>query len=113
MLTTTKLKENGVDTAEALARFMNNEALYLRLFEKAIKETNLDKLEDAIKENNLDDAFEISHSMKGVFGNLSITNLYKISSNLTELLRAKKDIDYNEYLKELSNELNKYLELIN
>ena len=61
----------------------------------------LSKAKKGVDNKNLDEAFKIAHSLKGVLGNLSITPMYEIAYELTELLRNKKDIDYKEYVEKL------------
>ena len=108
MLTVDKLKEFGANTDEALERCINNEQFYIMLVEKALNDDSLERLEVALNNNNLDEGFEIAHSMKGVLGNLSLTPLYDIMVEITELLRSRTEMDYTPYMqkaKEVKNEL--------
>lgn len=106
MLTIEKLNEFGVNTNEGLERCLNNKDLYFRLINKLILDESFFDLKEEIEKKNFELAFQISHSLKGVLGNLAITPLYKIIYELTELLRAKKDIDYKGYIDELLNKRN-------
>ena len=101
MVTIDKLNDFGADTAEGLARCYGNEALYLRLIGMVVKEDNFDKLKDAIEKNDLDGAFEAAHALKGVLGNLSLTPMYEKSSEITEHLRVRHEMDYTPLLKDL------------
>ena len=101
MVTIDKLNDFGADTAEGLARCYGNEALYLRLIGMVVNENNFEKLEKAIAENDLDGAFEAAHALKGVLGNLSLTPMYEKSSEITEHLRVRREMDYAPLLKEL------------
>lgn len=101
MVTIDKLNDFGADTAEGLARCYGNEALYLRLIGMVVKEDNFDKLKDAIEKNDLDGAFEAAHALKGVLGNLSLTPMYEKSSEITEHLRVRREMDYTPLLKDL------------
>lgn len=112
MLTIEKLNEFGVNTKEGLERCLNNEEFYFRLITRAINDESFSKLKTELENNNLDEAFLIVHSLKGVLGNLSITPMYEIVYELTELLREKKDIDYNVYLNKLLNKREELLTLI-
>ncbi|MBR5658308.1 MAG: Hpt domain-containing protein, partial [Lachnospiraceae bacterium] len=53
---------------------------------------------ERIGERDLKGAFEAAHALKGVLGNLSLTPLYEIVCEITELLRAQTDTDYLPYL---------------
>ena len=109
MLTIETLQDFGADTQDGLNRCMNNEAMYLRLVDMALADANFDKLVSAVEVGDKEAAFEAAHSIKGVMGNLSLTPLYKVSSEMTELLRAGEDADYPAYLDEV---LRKRAELI-
>ncbi len=98
MLSIDTLKEFGADTDEGVGRCMGNADFYLRLVKTVPGEKNFDKLADAIRANDLGAAFEHAHALKGVLGNLSLTPLYQSVSEITELLRAKTEMDYTEQL---------------
>ncbi len=102
MFTIEKLKTYGANTDEALTRCMGNEAFYLKLIGKVLDDKNFAALEEAIANNNLDAAFEAAHSLKGVLGNLSLTPIYEPVYEITELLRARTNADYQPYLKTIS-----------
>lgn len=102
MLTIDALKQLGCDTDDGLTRCMGNEAFYLKLIGKVIDDKNFQALEDAVAAKNLDAAFDAAHSLKGVLGNLALTPIYQPVYEITELLRERKDIDYSDYLKTIS-----------
>ena len=97
-----KLKTIGRDTAEGLGRFMNNETFYLQMINRFLETDVLSGLTKSLRENNLQEAFEQAHALKGVTGNLSLTPLYEKMCDITELLRAKEDADYDEKLASIS-----------
>ena len=101
MLTIEKLQEFGVNTQEGLGRCMGNEGFYLKLVGMAAADGNFEKLSAAIEAGDLDGAFEASHALKGVLGNLSLTPLYAPASEMCELLRARTDTDYAPLLEQL------------
>ena len=111
MLTIEKLNEFGANTNEALERCMNNEQFYLMLVEKALKDDSLDRLDTALKNGNLDEGFEIAHSLKGVLGNLSLTPLYDVIVEMTELLRSRTQTDYTPYMEKAIAIKNRLVEL--
>ena len=99
MLTIQALQDLGVNTKEGLARCLNKEEFYFRLISKSMKEDSFEKLKEAVEANDLDKAFELAHALKGVTGNLSLTPLYDTIAEMTELLRARKQVDYTPYVK--------------
>ena len=91
----------GANTEEGLRRCMNNEAFYLRLVKMAAEDAGFGKLTDALAGNDLDAAFEVAHGLKGVLGNLSLTPMYNLACEMTELLRAGTVMDYKPMLDQL------------
>lgn len=102
MLNIDALKQLGCNTDDGLTRCMGNEAFYFKLIGKVIDDKNFQALEDAVAAKDLDAAFDAAHSLKGVLGNLALTPIYEPVYEITELLRERKDIDYSEYLKTIS-----------
>ena len=109
MITVDSLKEWGANTEEGLKRCMNNEALYLKLMEMFFANNSYNELKEAIANDDLDKAFQAAHALKGVLGNLSLTPLYDIDFEVTELLRNRTKMDYSELLQKYEN---KYSELL-
>ena len=99
MLTIEKLKQFGADADEGLQRCMNNEAFYLKMISRFLEDKTFDKLKANIESGDLEEAFKASHALKGVLGNLSLTPLYSIVCEMTELLRHQTTCDYGEYIK--------------
>ena len=101
MITIDRLKEFGANVDEGLGRCMGSEALYLKLVGSVSEEQNFEKLSTSIEAKDFDAAFEAAHALKGVLGNLSITPLFDKVNEMTELLRARTDMDYTEMLSEI------------
>ena len=96
MLTIENLRAWGANTEEALRRCMNNEAFYLKLVGMVVNDKNIYGLKEALDAGNLDKAFEHAHALKGVASNLALTPIVKPVAEMTELLRARTDMDYTE-----------------
>ena len=94
MLTIAALQEFGADTAEGLGRCFGNEEFYLNLVRTVPAEQKFDELAKAVEEGDLDAAFEYAHALKGVLTNLSLTPVSEPAIEITELLRARKQMDY-------------------
>ncbi len=101
MITIDELNKLGANTEEGLARCMGSESLYLKLVNMVPDEEGFDKLKAAADADDLDAAFEAAHALKGVLGNLSLTKMYEKCSEITELLRAKTEMDYTPLINEL------------
>ena len=104
MITLEQLRAWGADVDEALPRCLGNEAFYLRLVGKAAQEPAFDRLREALETGDLAKAFDQAHALKGVTGNLALTPIDKPVREITELLRAREDTDYNPLLTEITNQ---------
>lgn len=101
MLTMEDLIIFGADTKDGLNRCMNNEEVYLRLVNSALDNTYFDNLSAAVESGDREAAFEAVHVIKGIMGNLGITPIYEVAAEMTELLRAGRDMDYSVHLNEI------------
>jgi HPt (histidine-containing phosphotransfer) domain-containing protein len=112
MLSIEELEKLNIDTKKGISRCANKEDLYLKLVGKLINNETFDKLYEAIKINDLDSSFNHAHGLKGIITNLSITPLENIIIELTENLRGKKEMDYNQYvikIEEIRSKMKKLL----
>ena len=103
MLTIDALRAYGADVETGLKRCVNNEQFYLMLVKKSANEAGFQALPDAIAANDLDAAFAAAHGLKGVVGNLALTPLFDPISEMTELLRAREQRDYGDYLAKIAD----------
>ena len=74
---------------------------------------HLKKLRSALDARDLNAAFEEAHALKGVLANLEMTPVLTPITEITELLRARKDMDYDPLLEKAEQEMAKLLALIN
>ncbi len=79
-------EELGGDYQKLLGRLKNDAMIetFLKIF---MKDQEFCKLEMAMQEQRDQDAFSAAHALKGVSANMEFGNLYRASSDLTELLR--------------------------
>ena len=61
----------------------------------AVEDASFDSLAQAVGEGDKHAAFAAAHDLKGVLGNLSLTPVYSMVSQMTELLRSE-DNDNDE-----------------
>lgn len=83
----TNLAEQGCDMEDAKKRLLEDEDF----LEQCIRMTALDpafsELEQAIAAHASTEAFYAVHSLKGVFGNIGLTPLYLLATQIVEPLR--------------------------
>ena len=101
MITIDGLRAFGAGVDEGLARCMNNEAFYVRLVEKVLKDKGFDELDAAVAAHDTDAAFEAAHKLKGVLANLALTPICEPVTQMVELLRNRTDTDYSQYMKRI------------
>lgn len=103
-----KLEESGADVDITLKRFMGNEAIYMKFILKFLEDKNYNIIMDSLEKKDYAGAFSGAHSLKGVSGNLGLTPVYELSSQITELLRDKSEQEVDtEKLEEARNGLQK------
>ncbi len=83
-----ELEGLGVNTSEALSRFMNNKALYVRMLGKFPAAAREADVSSHFKAKDYDTAVASAHTLKGVTGNLSLTPLYAAYTDIVALLRG-------------------------
>lgn len=105
------LNKFGADTAEGLARCMDNEEFYLKMVDMGIADERFETLKDVLEKKDLDEAFEMCHALKGVVGNLALTPIYEPISDMTELLRVRKDMDYMPLYEKIKSEHDRLISL--
>lgn len=111
MLTIENLKQFGADVDTGLARCVNREDLYFRLIKMVPTNSGFFSIKEDIASKNYEGAFQAAHSLKGICANLSLDPLTKVISELTELLRNPKDMDYSTYLEEMELQRSRLEEL--
>ena len=93
----------GANVDEGLQRCLNNEAFYLRMVAKLVGDANFQKLYDAMEAGDTTTAFEAAHALKGMTSNLALTPIQAPVSELTEILRAKQNVDCTALLDAIRN----------
>ena len=112
MLTIAALNELGADTGSGVARCMNNEAFYLRLVGMALRDDGYERLREAVEGGDLKEGFERAHALKGMLANVSLSALLAPIAEITEELRARKEMDYAPLLERIFAELEKHRALL-
>lgn len=107
MITIDGLREYGANVDEGLARCANMADFYIKLITEALDDNRVDTLEKQVAEKDFAAAFDTAHAMKGIYENLSLDPLSKPVSEITDLLRDNKDIDYTELVSEIRAQYDK------
>ena len=83
-----QLTDGGIDVNEALGRFMGNEGMLERFLKKFADDENYEKLKAAVSKGDAETMLTASHTLKGVCGNLSMTELFTLFDRQVRELRA-------------------------
>ncbi|MCI2055990.1 MAG: Hpt domain-containing protein [Oscillibacter sp.] len=100
---TERLRAYGADMKGAMARFLDDEALYAECLNMFLTDPEFVALETALDEKNYSAAFDAAHTLKGVAGNLGLTPLFNAICEIVEPLRHQ---DYSH----LDEEFQKIIE---
>lgn len=85
----TQLEMAGIRVDEALDRFMNNEGLMLKFLLRFPQDENFALLQQALEDRDTARAYTAAHTLKGVVGNLAMTELFEQVSRMVEDLRRE------------------------
>ena len=94
-----ELSQSGVNIEDAISRCMGNgellEKLY-RIFPDCIRKANV---KESFETGNIDAAFSGAHMLKGMTGNLAMTQIFKAYCDIVEFLRnSEVDKAFNKYI---------------
>ncbi len=104
--------ETGSSYESALS-IMMNDMLIERMIKKFMENNAYKALIEAYEANDIKEVFALSHSFKGVTGNLALTKLFEIASTLTEATRNKEQADIDREIGILKEEYRKIEEAYN
>lgn len=91
----------GGDYDRAIQMLMND-AFVLKLLKKFAEGNYYDELKKARDENDVTHIFAITHTLKGVAGNLCLTPVFEKASSICEATRNKKDgVDVSKEMDDL------------
>lgn len=107
-----ELQALGADTADALARFMGNRALYEKMLKKLPKVVDDTPVLEHAQSGDYENATSNAHSLKGVTGNLSLTPLYTNYTKIVDLYRGGESEQATKLLEETIPIQQKFLDVI-
>lgn len=107
-----RLEKSGINVSVAVQRFMGQEMLFERFLIKFLNDPSYEKLKSAIDTGNKEAALIASHTLKGVCGNLSMSELFDLLSRQVEAFRADKWDEGVELMTKISEEYRKVVEVI-
>lgn len=101
----------GADWQDVLQRFGGNEAIVEKFAIKFLEDPGFSDLKEAIEQKDLERAFRAAHTLKGVCLNLGLSNLYRPTYDITEVLRSGTFDGTEELLDAMEVQYRKIVEL--
>ncbi len=98
----TKLTQAGMNVDEFLKRLMGNERLVTMLIKKFMVDENFEKLKAAFAAGEEKSAEMASHTLKGMCGNLALTELYELFSEQVSAIRGGEFVRAREMMESIS-----------
>lgn len=77
----------GADVDGAVARFCDNDELFVTCLHKHTEEKGYAELDDAVAAGDAEHIFDVAHMIKGVSANLGLTPIYVPACTLSDLVR--------------------------
>ena len=108
-----KLIAAGVNWQEIMERFVEDEEFYESCLRSFMEDSAFIELQEALKQNNFAAAFEYAHTLKGVSGNLGLTNFSSSVRELVEALRNKNYTNLEAQYQSVQAEREKLLAIVN
>lgn len=82
----------GYDVDGALARFVNNEILYMTFLKKFPSDEHYGVIKPKLVAKEYDEAYKAAHAIKGVAGNLGLTPVFETVNELLQLIKKKDEV---------------------
>lgn len=99
-----KMAKYGANIDEGLARFLNDEKLYVECLNLLLSDDKFLSLGEAINKDEFDKSYTIAVALKGAIGNLEIIPLYDIISVIVSDLSiydySNLKVSYEKLMKE-------------
>jgi len=97
------MSELYIDIEQGLGRVRGNKALYKRMLNMFIEAKEINEFDVHISNGDYEEASKSAHAIKGIAGNLALSLLFDLSSELCEELRQgicdeKNMADYHDAL---------------
>lgn len=107
-----ELLDAGVEVEQAVLRFGGNTGLYEKCLRSFIQDGTFHEISTAFSANDMKTAENAVHTLKGVAGNLSMTRLYNICSEMMVRFRLGEAEQAKALLGELTEAYQKIIAII-
>ncbi len=108
-----KFYEDTGSNYQAALSIMMNDMFIERMVKKFMENNSYQAIIEAYDAKDIKKVFALSHSFKGVTGNLAFTKLFNIACTLTEATRDKEVADIDNEIAILKAEYQAFEEIYN
>lgn len=106
------LEEYGVNIPETMERFLNNEGFYIKCLKMLVADPQFDELGTVLRIPDYDQAFRLTHALKGVVGNMGLAPLHLAIHEMVESLRRQEYGRIDPQYREIMNQYEKVRALL-
>lgn len=106
------LTKAGINPNEGIHRLGGKIEIYEKLLNNFLEDEHYGQLIDAIEKKDVEAAFQASHALKGITGNLSMNDLYEALVPLVEDFRAGSMEHVDEFLPAVKEKYNLIVEAL-
>ena len=99
-----------INVEDALRRIGGNVDLYKRLLGRFVAGNNIETLENALLRGDMEESARLTHTLKGVSANLSLTGISIVSIDLEKAI--KEGVDYSTHLAKLKQVFSASVDII-
>lgn len=107
------LSKAGINANEGINRFRGSVTDYEEFLRAFSSDTQFNNLNEAIKSRDIKEAFQAGHALKGLAGNLSMTELYNALTPLVEELRKNSFEGVEELFIAVKEDYDKIINVLN
>lgn len=102
------LVEAGIDVDGAVARFVNNETLFVTYLKTFPGQEQYNNIKPNIEKKDYDEAYKAAHAIKGIAGNLGIIPVFDSVNKMLSLMKNPESADdFHANLLALNDEFDK------
>ncbi|SHJ92238.1 Hpt domain-containing protein [Hespellia stercorisuis] len=107
-----QLDKLGAESADALARFMDDEEMYTKYIREFPDEPTMTRLTAAVENADYEEAEKAVHALKGIVNNLGFLPLADAAIDMLEELRDDNIEDALDAYKDVVEEYQKFTDVI-
>ena len=102
----------NIDIKGSLERFSNFEPMYIKYLKRFNQEHTFDAFELSIRDNNLEEIENTAHTLKGICGNLGLSDLFDVYNDIVQAVRSHENDKIGQLAQRAIADTLKYREIL-